>query len=350
MLPETGEACSQSIDREAEPRRGTSSLGARQTMPSNSVPESMYNVGFSQASRDDEGVLVRLLSPLGDYPLGTVNQRAAAMVVRPDVCAMITTFKLSDEPEDYYSEVDYLSPFEIRSLASILLSLRGDLNYLGLYPAPYAMKRHYLGIDLSEVATVKKLMDEFTSFLQCVPMDGATVHRPPLLGGLPYSFDDGSRLEHERQREIFDRIDVSDHLLIRGLGALIRAIMLEHFTEFLENSAMALYVAMEASMEIVKEALCAEGNENPSAKDAGRFLDRFFGCASAAEGYFEDYYVDRIKVIHPASQFGVFPGAGLAVDDIYFLRRDLIHLYDFLVTGNVKDDMKRKPTTAIRPG
>ena len=55
-------------------------------------------------------------------------------------------------------------------------------------------------------------------------------------------------------------------ILIRGLGALIRAIMLEHFTEFLENSAMSLYVAMEASMEIVKETLCAEGNENPTAR------------------------------------------------------------------------------------
>jgi hypothetical protein len=59
-----------------------------------------------------------------------------------------------EEPEDYYSEIEYLSPFEIRSLASILLSLRGDLNYLGLYPAPYAIERRYVGIDLSDVATV----------------------------------------------------------------------------------------------------------------------------------------------------------------------------------------------------
>ena len=268
------------------------------------------------------------------------------MVIRPDVSAMITTFKGIEEPDDYYSEIDYLSPFEIRSLASVLLSLRGDLNYLGLYPAPYAMERRYIGIDLSDAATVNKLMDQFAAFLQRVPMDGAKVHRPPLAGGLPYSYDDGSRLEHERQPKIFNCIDVSDHLLIRGLGALIRAIMLEHFTEFFENSAMSLYVAMEASMEIVKETLCAEGNQNPTAKDAGRFLDRIFGCEFEAEGYFEDYYEDRIKVIHPASQFGVFPGAALGVDDVYFLRRALIHLYDFLVTGNVKEDMKWKPKTA----
>ena len=309
----------------------------------------MYNTGSLYISRDYDGVLVRLLSPLGDYPLGTINHREAVMVIRPDVSAMITTFKKIEEPEDYYSEIDYLSPFEVRSLASVLLSLRGDLNYLGLYPAPYAMERRYIGIDLSDAATVNKLMDEFAAFLQRVPMDGAKVHRPPLVGGFPYSYDDGSRLEHERQPKIFNCIAVSDHLLIRGLGALIRAVMLEHFTEFFENSAMSLYVAMEASMEIVKETLRAEGNENPTAKDAGRFLDRIFGCDLKAEGYFKDYYEDRIKIIHPASQFGVFPGAALGVDDVYFLRRALIHLYDFLVTGNVKEGMKWKPNTATHP-
>ena len=303
----------------------------------------MDNAGSFHINRDYDGVLVRLLSPLGDYPLGTVNHREAAMVIRPDVSAIISTFKKIEEPDDYYSEVDYLSPFEIRSLASVLLSLRGDLNYLGLYPSPYAMERRYNGIDLSDAATVNKLMDEFSAFLQHVPMDGAKVHRPPLIGGAPYSYDDGSRLEHERQPKIFNCIDVSDHLLIRGLGTLIRAIMLEQFTEFLENSAMSLYVAMEASMEIVKETLRAEGNENPTPKDAGRFLDRIFGCEFEADGYFEDYYEDRIKIVHPASRFGVFPGAAIGADDFYFLRRDLIHLYDFLVTGNVKEDLKRKP-------
>jgi hypothetical protein len=304
-----------------------------------------YNAGLMYARREYDGVLVRLLSPLGDYPIGTVNHNEAAMVIRPDLSAMITSFKKIEEPEDYYSEIDYLSPFETRSLASILLSLRGDLNYLGLYPAPYAMEIRDIGVDLSDVDTVKKLMDEFAEFVKRVPFFNNEIHKPPLIGGKPYSYDDGSRLEHERQPEIFRSIDVCDHLLIRGLGALIRAIMLEHFTEFFENSAMSLYVAMEASMEIVKEMLHADGNEKPTAKEAGRFLDRIFGCEYEAEGYFEAEWEDRIKIIHPASDFGVFPGAPIGVDDVYFLRRVLIHLYDFLVTGNVKEEMKWKPST-----
>ena len=73
-------------------------------------------------------------------------------MIRPDLSAMITTFKRIQEPEDYYSGIEYLSPFEVRSLASILLSLRGDLNYLGLYPVAYAMERRYIGVDLSSSA------------------------------------------------------------------------------------------------------------------------------------------------------------------------------------------------------
>ena len=271
------------------------------------------------------------------------------MVIRPDLSALITTFEPVEEPEDYYSEIEYLSQFEIRALASILLSLRGDLAFLGLYPAPYAMERRYIGVDLSDAATVNKLMDEFAAFVRRVPLYQGEMHRPPLIGGLAYSYDDGSRLEHERQLDIFDSIDVSDHLMMRGLGALVRAIMLERFTEFLESSAMSLYVAMEASMEIVKEIVCAEGNENPTAKDAGRFLDRIFGCEWEAEGYFEEYYEDRIKIIHPASSFGVFPGAALGVDDVWGLRRSLVHLYDFLVTGNVKEEMKWRSRTPTVP-
>ena len=325
-------------------------MPAPEAMKSKAAPDPELSIGgMSYKKRDYEGVLVRLLSPLGDYPIGTINHRGAAMVIRPDLSALITTFEPVEEPEDYYSEIEYLSQFEIRALASILLSLRGDLAFLGLYPAPYAMERRYIGVDLSDAATVNKLMDEFAAFVRRVPLYQGEMHRPPLIGGLAYSYDDGSRLEHERQLDIFDSIDVSDHLMMRGLGALVRAIMLERFTEFLESSAMSLYVAMEASMEIVKEIVCAEGNENPTAKDAGRFLDRIFGCEWEAEGYFEEYYEDRIKIIHPASSFGVFPGAALGVDDVWGLRRSLVHLYDFLVTGNVKEEMKWRSRTPTVP-
>jgi hypothetical protein len=98
----------------------------------------------------------------------------------------------------------------------------------------------------------------------------------------------------------FEAIDVTDHLMIRGLGSLVRPGMLERFDEFLEHSGMALWVAKEASLEIVKRVLRADGLQNPSAKDAGRFLDDAFGSAYESDGYFDDFFDDRIKTVHRA--------------------------------------------------
>ncbi|MGP0075862.1 MAG: hypothetical protein ACLPWF_28430 [Bryobacteraceae bacterium] len=128
--------------------------------------------------------------------------------------------------------------------------------------------------------------------------------------------------------------------MIRGLGALIRGFMLSSLSEFTESAGMSLWVSMEASFEIVKRILRARGIEKPKAKDAGDFLDDAFDNQFASEGYFPDYYEDRIKTVHPASRYGVFPGAGLSYDDVWGLATDLVHLYDFLVTGHVPDELK----------
>jgi hypothetical protein len=286
-----------------------------------------------------DGVMVRLLSPLSNCPVGTTNHRDGAIVLRPELAAMMTVFAELKPPENYYSEIDYLSPFEVRFIASIMLSRVVDGGFCSLYAVPYAMEVRCDSIDLSDTSTVNSLMDDFIGFIRCSPFEG--VHKPPLLGGFPYSHNDWAELKHERQLEIFRNIDVNDHLLIRGLGALIRATMLQAFPEFLENSAMSLYVALEASFEIVREHLCAEGNLNPTATDAGRFIGKaLFGVKEEYDGYFADFWEDRVKTIHPVSAYGVFPGAGLSHDDVWGLQETLLHVYDFLVTENVPDEFK----------
>jgi hypothetical protein len=286
--------------------------------------------------------MIRLLSPLGNCPVGTTSHGKGAIVLRPEVAAMMTVFEELEPPEDYYSEIEYLSPFEVRFIASIILSCVVDGGRCSVYAAPYATAVRCNSMDLADASAVNSLMDDFIGFIRRSPLEG--VHKPPLLGGFSYSHDDWARLRHERQLEIFRNIDVNDHLLIRGLGALIRATMLEIFPEFLENSAMSLYVALEASFEIVREHLYAEGNPSPTATDAGRFIDKaLYGVEEQYDGYFADFWEDRVKTIHPASAYGVFPAASLSLDDVWGLQERLIHVYDFLVTDNVPDEFKGKP-------
>ncbi len=76
--------------------------------------------------------------------------------------------------------------------------------------------------------------------------------------------------------------------------------------------------------------------DNPTSRDAGRFLDDAFNWDS--DGYFVAYYDARIRTIHPESRFGAYPAAPLLVDDFYDLYSDLILVYDFLLTDHVAEE------------
>ena len=313
---------------EESPERGASRMSVEEM------------ISYAQAHPPlEQGIMVRLLSPLGVYPTEGFRHREAAMVLSQDVCAILTAFKKVQVPDDYHSEVEFLSPFDVRLLASVILSRVPDSGSICLYPTPLAMERPDAGFDLSDVRALDQLMSEFRTFIQG-ERQYRELHSPPLIGGRAYSFNEYASLRYAHQREIFDAIDVSNHLMTRGLGALIRAFMLFSLSEFTESAGMSLWVAMEASFEIVKGILRAQGIERPTAQDAGDFVDDVFDNQFASEGYFPDYYEDRIKTVHPASRYGIFPGAGLAHDDVWELGIDLIHLYDFLVTGHVPDELK----------
>ena len=70
-------------------------------------------------------------------------------------------------------------------------------------------------------------------------------------------------------------------------------------------------------------------------EDAGEFLDDAFDSQYASDGYFTDFYEERIKTLHPQSRFGVFPAAPLFADEYSQLNSSLETLYDFLLTGHV---------------
>jgi hypothetical protein len=99
---------------------------------------------------------------------------------------------------------------------------------------------------------------------------------------------------------------------------------------------MMLYVALEASFQLFRRILQAKGNPNPTASDAGAYLDEAFNPhVRSGMPYFAQYYEDRIKTLHPQSRYGVFAYAPLAGDDYFLLHHALVDVYGFLVTGRV---------------
>jgi hypothetical protein len=116
--------------------------------------------------------------------------------------------------------------------------------------------------------------------------------------------------------------------------------MLSCHSEFLEHANIALWIALDASLRLLLREMRKAGFANPSAKDAGALLDDAFDSQYASEGYFTDFYEDRIKTIHPESRFGTYPAAPLSVDDYYMLDESLRSVYEFLITGRAEKGWK----------
>lgn len=94
------------------------------------------------------------------------------------------------------------------------------------------------------------------------------------------------------------------------------------------------------------DRLRREGVLNPSAKDAGRWLDDTFnrplGIDLGERRYFEELYDQRIMTMHPNSRYGECPYAPLMHDDLFDLRRDLREVFAYLVSGLHGPEFNRK--------
>lgn len=75
-----------------------------------------------------------------------------------------------------------------------------------------------------------------------------------------------------------------------------------------------------------------EGVQNPTAHDAGQWIDSAFGYAPNGLKYKEDWYEDRIRNIHPESRFGSEAVPFFCVDDIIHLNIALKDIFFYLIT------------------
>jgi hypothetical protein len=159
-------------------------------------------------------------------------------------------------------------------------------------------------------------------------------------------------------------IKTADHVLLRGVQALIKSDMLAMHEEFMEEATMATFIAMEASFQLVRRHLQAMGNSNPSSADAGKWVYETFDepmGVGAPEGmrYFEEFYDQRIQTVHPASRFGDIPYAPVMVDDWIHLRQALPGIFAHLVLGRhstffhrrveEERESRERPATKCKP-
>jgi len=285
-----------------------------------------------------EGILIRSYMPLGFYPQKALNLPNSAFVIDKHLIFSVVRFNVV-ELEGYYIEREWIIPEEVQLLSAVALAVEDGYGKVYAYPFPVSFKIEDKGYDLSDKDTLKEFRKALLKRLKIEKKRfWQTFVPPPALGGPEYQFNENAN-DVERQIEIHNSIDLNDHLLIRGLGAFLKGDLLfvHHF--FHTEACISLHIAMEATLQIILRRLKST-MQNPSNKDASKYLCQAFQSKYIPENYFEDYYRDRIVAVHPSNRFGTFPDAPLAADDFYDLYKQLRSAYDFLVTGNIREFYK----------
>ncbi|KUY59297.1 hypothetical protein WS45_08430 [Burkholderia sp. RF2-non_BP3] len=256
-----------------------------------------------------------------------------------------------------YSEVDWLEPEVVRLLGSIMLAEDEDGSILRrFYPVPHAgFEIDEERLDLTNSTTAKLVKAALVDTID-------RVEWPPYIRAnweacLGRSFDliDPSASSKRLQRRYYAAFSHENHILMRGIQALIKSDMLARHLEFQEEATIAAFIALDASFEMVIRHLRQTGLKNPGSREAGDWLYKTFDeplGLSAAQGlkYFEEFYEQRIQTIHPGSRFGDAPFAPVMTDDWVHLRIMLPQVFGYLLLQEHAPHFMRRVEEAKRLG
>lgn len=295
------------------------------------TPEMMPDNG-----RVRKGTLVRALSPAGIYWRERLSTSEALYSPGESVVYIATHFDETLHEGDYYTEFDDPTLEEVRLLAALSLPIGWDGGVVTLYPY-YPELRFPAFLDLTDPKVDEELRARLTEVeSERSGLWHADPPPPPIYGGQAYDFRN-SETPVELQNQIFSKINLDDHLLLRGLSAWLKAGMLSYHRLFSVEALFSMYVSLDASFSLVCRELRKRGIANPSAVDAGRFLNEAEGRESEGMPYFGEFYSDRIRLMHPENRFGITPYPPAMNGDLVHLNKALREVYRLLLLGEMID-------------
>lgn len=161
------------------------------------------------------------------------------------------------------SEMVWLYPEEVRLLATLALAIpegRGSLRF-----AP--LDRGALDWPLSRPLSSDDFIGVATAEAQAL----AVQH-----GSASIELGAWETASEEWQLRVFEAIDLSDELLIRGLHCLLKANRLAGDREFSAEGYMNVSISREAALELIRRRLQAKGHSSPSFRDAHDYVTANF--------------------------------------------------------------------------
>lgn len=290
----------------------------------------------------ERGFRVRVFDPRGLYPRGIFASESYLYSAYDDLVFTVVRGQPYDQVDsDFpYSEMTWVCPEEVRLWASIILCEDADGPKVILYP-------EYASIGLLEPSDTDLRDAKNQQRLRHLVRKACIEQRPGLA---QYSVFD-TEINLYRQPQFFKEIAESNRVLLRAITCLIKCDMLSRHREFTEEATIVAFIALDASFSMVCDLLSQKGVDNPTAEDAGKWLDDTFnrpvGVDPGVRKYFEEIYEQRVLTMHPSSRLGSCPFAPLMVDDLFDLRRDLREVFAYLVSGQHGPEFKRRLAASV---
>lgn len=277
----------------------------------------------------NNSVKVHLLRPGFEYPENSFKHRDALYYPSKDVVFIATKQPVSHH-DSVYTEIAIWEPDEIRLLGTLTLSVPENGGWVGYYPWDATYIRMPIATDLSSNSNISSCLDFARDLLAKNEESRRNSYLLRSQRSLPRS---GSQIEND----LFDNIDPTNSLLIRGLYHLIKCPLLltvnADYPMFMEEAFINLQISIEASYQIFRQRICAVENPNPSRKDVFEYINSNFAKNESWVDYLEEQYEKWIETKHPMSAYGSAWAPPLLADDIYETYGTVISIYRHIVLG-----------------
>lgn len=274
---------------------------------------------------DDNAVWVRLLRPGFEYPTHFFKHHDALYYPSEDAVFLVTKRQSSNYGYNVLTEVAIWWLEEIRLLGTLTLSVPEGGGSVVFAPWYSSVLSHIpLSADLASDSTIASCL-EFAIRLRA---ESEQENR------IPYSLRTVYRSDPDVENDLFENIDPTDGLLMRGLYTLIKSQLLIHAAlDFMEEAFINLQISREAALQIIREHLHFLGNPNPGYRDVHNYILSNFQMGEPLVEYLIMQHELWIETKHAISVYGSEWAPSLTVEDIYETYECLISIYRHIVLG-----------------
>jgi len=286
-------------------------------------------------SSNYNSVEVRLLRPGFEYPENSFKHRDALYYPSEDI-VFIATKQSSSHHDDVFTEVAIWEPDEIRLLGTLTLSIPENGGWVGYYPWDFSFTAIHtvphipVTANLSSDDAISSCLDYARGLLAKKRESRRSSYILRSQQSLP-------RSDAQIENKLFENIDPTNSLLIRGLYHLVKCPLLilayPDYPMFMEEAFVNLQISTEAAIQIIRERLRAGGNPHPSKKDVFEYINSNFTQNYSWVEYLEEQYENWIEIKHPVSIYGSGWAPSLFADDIFETYDTLISIYRHIVLG-----------------